>query len=174
MPSFNVVLDTSAVLAWAIGESGSKQVHELLENRALPVFFHRQNATEVRYQVHRGAAVKAFFLANPGLVAANGKQNMTGLDFDDPEVFDAAEGVLAADAMISRLESSGIKIVGDERHPDLWKRASEIKSKHRRISLADCFGVALAIELDATFWTTDRHELQTLQSAGVASIHFIR
>lgn len=40
--------------------------------------------------------------------------------------------------------------------------------------LADCFGVALAIELDAPFWTSDRHELSALADAKIAQIHFIR
>ena len=44
----------------------------------------------------------------------------------------------------------------------------------KRISMADCFGLALARRLDADFYTADRHELEILQQAKVAKIQFIR
>lgn len=52
--------------------------------------------------------------------------------------------------------------------------ASQIKADWRRVSLADCFGLALARRKGAEFLTTDRHEMERLQEAGVARITFIR
>lgn len=74
----------------------------------------------------------------------------------------------------SNVKATQVQIVGDETSPDLWKRAAQLKSQYRRISLADCFGVALAGVLNAPFWTSDRHELTALADASVAKIHFIR
>ena len=135
---------------------------------------HKLNATEVWYQVHRNNALKAFLSANPQRETLNQSPNLTGLDFSAPSIFDGPKGLIAVEQLFFRIALSGIQIVGDETHPDLWKRAAELKSQYRRVSLADCFGVALAIELGAPFWTSDRHELTALQDAQIADIHFIR
>ena len=113
-------------------------------------------------------------MANPQRETLNQSPNLTGLDFSDPAIFDGSKGLIAVEQLFSRIALSGVQIVGDETHPDLWKRAAELKSQYRRVSLADCFGIALAIELGAPFWTSDRHELTALRDADVADIHFIR
>ena len=55
-----------------------------------------------------------------------------------------------------------------------WEDAARIKADYRRVSLADCFGVALVRRLRATFLTTDHHELEAIHAAGVCPIRFIR
>jgi len=55
-----------------------------------------------------------------------------------------------------------------------WEDAARIKADYRRVSLADCFGLALARRVGGTFLTTDHHELETIQAAGLCTIQFIR
>ena len=49
-----------------------------------------------------------------------------------------------------------------------------LKSVHRRVSLADCFAVALANQLGATVLTADHHEFDALARQSVCSVRFIR
>lgn len=52
--------------------------------------------------------------------------------------------------------------------------AAQLKADWKKVSLADCCGVALARRLNAQFVTTDRHELENLSAAKVADIFFTR
>ncbi len=62
-----------------------------------------------------------------------------------------------------------------ERLPsDLWKAAGTLKAEWRRVSLADCFALALAIQENGTLVTSDHHELDPISTAGVCPILFIR
>ena len=67
---------------------------------------------------------------------------------------------------------------GIERREDLdtafCEDAGNLKAQWKRVSLADCCGVALARRLGGEFLTTDRHELTALQADNVTSITFIR
>lgn len=56
----------------------------------------------------------------------------------------------------------------------LWIDAGHLKATYRRVSLADCFGVALARKLQGVFVTSDHHELDALNALGVCDIQFIR
>ena len=47
------------------------------------------------------------------------------------------------------------------------------KAIHRRVSLADCFAVALGNKLDATILTADHHEFDALADRGVCAVGFI-
>lgn len=174
MPTQTVVFDASAVMSYVKAQPGGEAVKACLLDTDTRVVMHRQNAAEVWYQLHRQGALASFFVAHPQRIAPNGRPDLTGLDMSDHAVFDAGAGQRFADATLLRVEAAGVQIAGDETFPDLWKRAGEIKSQFRRVSLADCFGVALAVEMGAPFWTSDRHELTALQSAGAAKIVFIR
>ena len=44
---------------------------------------------------------------------------------------------------------------------DFWKGAGRLKARGR-ISLADCFAIALAVREDAVLMTSDRHEFEPL------------
>ncbi len=57
---------------------------------------------------------------------------------------------------------------------DLWMAAGRLKALWRRISLADCFAVALTQENDGALVTSDHHELDKLAAAGICRIQFIR
>jgi len=49
-----------------------------------------------------------------------------------------------------------------------------MKADYRRVSLADCFGLALARRLKGAFLSTDHNEIEALHEAGVCPVQFIR
>ena len=58
--------------------------------------------------------------------------------------------------------------------PAWVKAAGKLKGAWKRVSLADCFALALALEESGTMVTTDHHELDSLADAKVCPIRFIR
>lgn len=78
-----------------------------------------------------------------------------------------------AETAISDLISVGIMVI-ESMDSYLWKEAGRIKAKNR-ISLADCFALALAIKERATLVTSDRQEFEPVVEKGIYSkILFIR
>jgi len=71
------------------------------------------------------------------------------------------------------LKSYGFELV-DSLVPVLWQEAGELKAEWRRVSLADCFALALTIQEKATLVTSDRHELEPIAQAGLCPFRFIR
>ncbi len=71
------------------------------------------------------------------------------------------------------LRSYGFELV-DVLLPVLWQEASELKAEWRRVSLADCFALALAIREKATLVTSDHHELDPVAQAGLCPFRFLR
>lgn len=81
--------------------------------------------------------------------------------------------VLAAQSAMKQLEADGL--LRDETLDEAFcKDAAQLKADWKRVSLADCCGVALARRLGAQFVSTDRHELEKLSAAGVCDIVFTR
>lgn len=170
------VLDSSALVTFLLNREGADKVRDLLDAPSNDVRIHRQNATEVRYILHRRYALAAFLAQHPERVHPNSNErpDLTGLDLDAPAVFDAQTASRNADHRLNQLIQLGLSIEDDVQHPNLWIGASNLKSRWRRVSLADCFGLSLAIELNAPFWTSDHHELDAIEAAGVADVVFIR
>jgi predicted nucleic acid-binding protein len=56
---------------------------------------------------------------------------------------------------------------------EFCERVGSIKAANR-VSLADCFALALAGSLDAALVTSDRHELEVFASRSQYRIRFIR
>lgn len=71
------------------------------------------------------------------------------------------------------LENYGFEL-DDSLSMALWQEAGQLKAEWRRISLADCFALALAIREKATLVTSDHHELDRLAQADVCPFRFIR
>jgi uncharacterized protein with PIN domain len=71
------------------------------------------------------------------------------------------------------LQGYGLEIVEDMPSA-LWQAAGRLKGAWKRISLADCFALALAQETSATLVTSDHREMEPLAQAGVCPIRFIR
>jgi hypothetical protein len=55
-----------------------------------------------------------------------------------------------------------------------WQRAGRLKADVKRVSVADCFGLALSAVPEAEFVTADRHELEPLAYVPSYRIRFIR
>ena len=84
----------------------------------------------------------------------------------------------AATQEIAESAIADLLTVGIQERSDLdsefWREVGRLKALHRRVSLADCCGLALASRLGATFVTADRHELEPILAAGGHRIDFIR
>lgn len=78
-----------------------------------------------------------------------------------------------AETLEPLLAEFGLEIV-ETLSSDLWRIAGKIKAEWRRVSLADCFTLALAIRESGTLVTSDHHELDALAQAEVCRIRFIR
>jgi predicted nucleic acid-binding protein len=78
-----------------------------------------------------------------------------------------------ADKLRGVLESYGFE-VEESLVPLLWQEASRLKAEWRRVSLVDCFALALAIQKGATLVTSDHHELDPIAEAGLCPFRFIR
>jgi predicted nucleic acid-binding protein len=87
--------------------------------------------------------------------------------------YSRASDVLSARQLLAALASDGVQARADL-DTALWEDAAQLKADWQRVSLADCFGVALARRLGADFVTTDHHELDALDAGGVCSFIFIR
>lgn len=57
---------------------------------------------------------------------------------------------------------------------DFWKNVGELKALRRRVSLADCFALALAIREGAILVTSDHHEFDAIAEAKLCEVRFIR
>jgi predicted nucleic acid-binding protein len=55
-----------------------------------------------------------------------------------------------------------------------WQTVAGYKAQFRRISLADCFALALTVSRNATLITSDHHEFDPVAATGVCPMHFIR
>ncbi len=65
-------------------------------------------------------------------------------------------------------------ILRDDMDTEFWQDAGELKAIHKRVSLADCFALALARRLDAELVTSDHHELDEIAKLNVCKIVFFR
>lgn len=71
------------------------------------------------------------------------------------------------------LESIGLNNREDMDYA-LWQTAGVFKATIKRISLADCFAMALSKRLNAELITTDHHEFDPIANKGICSIRFVR
>lgn len=78
-----------------------------------------------------------------------------------------------ASALESILTNAGIELV-DAVPAALWQTAGKLKAEWRRISLADCFALALTQLENGTLLSTDHHELDTIAEAAICPIRFLR
>lgn len=71
------------------------------------------------------------------------------------------------------LKSYSFELI-DSLLPVLWQEASQLKAEWRRVSLADCFALALTLRENATLVTSDHHELDPIAESGLCPFRFIR
>jgi len=84
-----------------------------------------------------------------------------------------AGGQAAAEQVLADLRGFGVQIY-DQMDADLWKRAASHKANLRRISLADCFALALTQKLEGQLLTSDMTEFGPVAAQGLCEIQFIR
>ena len=77
-----------------------------------------------------------------------------------------------ADNAINDLISDGM-IVREDLDMSFWKSVGKLKARGR-LSLADCFCIALAQRLSCEVVTTDHHEFDPLVSLNLCTFRFIR
>jgi len=78
-----------------------------------------------------------------------------------------------AQAAIADLTAMGL-IGRDDMDARLWQEAGKYKAMIKKISLADCFAMALANRLQAELVTSDHHEFDPIAQSGICAINFIR
>ena len=69
-------------------------------------------------------------------------------------------GATQTENLLANLNDAGL-IIREDMDSDFWKAAGALKTRGR-ISLADCFAVALAEREDAWLLTSDHHEFDPL------------
>ena len=169
------VLDASAATALLFSGDGVEVVRAAIADGEAQPCIHLVNLIEVFYFAHRRGALAAWLRLHPERAARTitDSPDLTGVDLLDPAIFDKGAGDVAASQVRPQLENIGVRVV-EMMDAALWQDAAELKSQLRKVSLADCFGVALARRYGAPFVTSDRHELEALDAAGVCSFIFIR
>jgi len=55
-----------------------------------------------------------------------------------------------------------------------WQRVGKLKVNPGKLSLADCFALALTLYMNATLVTSDHHEFDRIDTMGLYPILFIR
>lgn len=81
--------------------------------------------------------------------------------------------VLAARATLQRFALGGL-VERPDLDPLFREDVAQLKADWRRVSLADCCGLALARRLGAEFVSADHNELDVLDAAGVCRFRFFR
>ncbi len=78
-----------------------------------------------------------------------------------------------AEQMINELELAGV-IFKRNLGTRFWKLVGQYKATIARISLADCFALALTTTLRGILLTSDHHEFDRIVPLGICPIAFIR
>lgn len=82
-------------------------------------------------------------------------------------------GEQAAKRIVQELIETRL-VVRDDMDMDFWQLAGGYKAALRRISLADCFCLSLALRVGGELVTADHHEFDAVQRQGICPITFIR
>jgi PIN domain nuclease of toxin-antitoxin system len=83
------------------------------------------------------------------------------------------DGEDKAEALVRDLMDAGVTGRTDI-DEDFWKEVGRIKAGIARISLADCFAIALARRLNVPVLTSDHHEFDNIAAHGICAVEFIR
>ena len=78
-----------------------------------------------------------------------------------------------AQEIVYKLQKSGV-IIDDDMTMNFWQQVARNKATITRISLADCFALALASRESAVLVTSDRKEFEPVVPLNICQINFIR
>ena len=116
----------------------------------------------------QGEEIVAELLSNPGVICYAHSVNLCEVYYD----IIRAKGINIAGEAITSLILDGV-IERNDLSRDFWEKVGVLKSRGK-ISLADCFGIALSQELSCEFVTSDHHELDSFVQLGLVNARFIR
>jgi len=84
-----------------------------------------------------------------------------------------AENENVAKETINDLEKYGL-IFREDMDQEFWQEVGSYKAEIKRVSLADCFAIALANREQAVLVTSDHHEFDYISEQGICQVMFIR
>lgn len=116
-----------------------------------------------------GAGTVAAILTDSGNEVCAHVLNLCEVFYD----FARSDGEAAAKSAVNELLDAGV-IERSDLDVAFWQQAGNLKAIYRRVSLADCFALALTLRLGGELVTSDHHELDALAAAGVCPIKFFR
>jgi predicted nucleic acid-binding protein len=82
-------------------------------------------------------------------------------------------GIERATALMPPLNDTPLTII-DRISPLVYQTAARLKGTYRRVSLADCIGLATAADFSATFVTSDHHEIKVIEQREALPILWFR
>lgn len=82
-------------------------------------------------------------------------------------------GASAGDEAVRKTLALGVEI-REDMDEAFWKLIGQLKVSPGKVSLADCFALALAIRVSGTLVTADHHEMDKIVPLGLCSFLFIR
>lgn len=82
------------------------------------------------------------------------------------------EGEEPARVAVETLKSDGL-VVREDMDESFWTEIGRHKAAHR-VSLADCFAIALANREETKVSTSDHHEFDPIADQGICEVEFIR
>lgn len=65
-------------------------------------------------------------------------------------------------------------VIREDMDTAFWRQAGDYKATIHRVSLADCFAIALANRIGGALVTSDHHEFDAIATQGICRIRFIR
>jgi PIN domain nuclease of toxin-antitoxin system len=83
------------------------------------------------------------------------------------------DGETRANAILTDLRDAGV-LARSDLDEDFWKDVGRIKAEVARISIADCFAVALARRIGLPVLTSDHHEFDGVLERGLCGVQFLR
>ena len=116
-----------------------------------------------------GALIVAGYLLDANMQCLAHALNLCEVYYD----FYRSDGPSMAASAIDDLFALGV-IERDELDRPFWQEVGRLKAVHRKVSLADCCGIALTNRTGGEFLTADHHELDPLAALKVCPITFIR
>lgn len=116
-----------------------------------------------------GAEVVEQYLLNPECSCSIHAVNLCEVYYD----FLKGDGVQEAERITQELIDAGVNVRSDL-DDAFWRAIASYKATIRRISLADCFALALANKLGGTVLTSDRKEFEPVRILNICPITFIR
>jgi len=87
--------------------------------------------------------------------------------------FFRSESEAFAQEIVYKLQKSGV-IIDDDMTMNFWQQVARHEATITRISLADCFALALASRESAVLVTSDRKEFEPVVPLNICQINFIR